>query len=49
MDELWNGVEHWVTYPTAVPDWGDESVQGKVFVPQFAKYSFEDLLEMLKS
>ena len=34
---------------TAVPDWGDQIVQWKVFVPQFAEDSLEDLLEMLKS
>ena len=34
---------------TAVPDWGDQIVQRKVFVPQFAEDSLEDLLEMLKS
>ena len=28
---------------TAVPDWGDQIVQGKVFVPQFAEDSLEDL------
>ena len=33
---------------TAVPDWSNQTVQGKVFVPQFAEDSLEELLEMLK-
>ena len=30
------------------PDWGQQTVQGKVFIPQFADDPLEDLLEMLK-
>ena len=31
-----------------VPDWGQQTVQGKVFILQFADDSLEDLLVMLK-
>ena len=31
-----------------VPDWSNQTVQGKVFIPQFAKDSPVELLEMLK-
>ena len=34
---------------TVTPDWGSQTVQGKVFVPQFSDDSLEELLEMLKT